>query len=72
MAALKFKDKLIEARLKKNLTQTEFAVLLNCSVSALKQWERGRNKPRISSAAKFEKTFPDLYKAWFDERVRKK
>lgn len=72
MATLNFKNKLIEERLKSKLTQPEFAILLNCSVSALKQWERGRNKPRISSAAKFEKTFPELYKAWFQERVRKK
>lgn len=72
MATLNFKSKLIEERLKSKLTQSEFAILLNCSISALKQWERGRNKPSINSAAKFEKTFPDLYKIWINERVRKK
>ena len=72
MATVTFKDKLIEERIKKQLTQSEFAILLCCSVSALKQWERGRNKPRISSAAKFKKTFPELYKVWVAERVRKK
>ena len=53
-----------DIRKKFNLTQNEFAKLLNISVGTLKNWEQGRRKPKGSASVLLNvaNSYPDILK----------
>ena len=52
----------ISARKSANLTQRQFAELLNVSIDAVRAWEQGRRSPRgaAKTLLKIAKTHPDV------------
>ena len=52
----------ISARKSVNLTQRQFAELLNVSIDAVQDWEQGRRSPRgaAKTLLKIAQTYPDI------------
>jgi len=48
-------------RIKNGLTQERAAALATVTLSTWRNWERGRNMPKVDVAATLEKQHPGLY-----------
>lgn len=54
---MKFKERLKELRLSKNLSQMQLAKKLNISQSAIAKWELGKTEPSASALILLSKFF---------------
>lgn len=54
---MKFKDRLKELRLQKNLSQMQLALKTNLSQSAIAKWELGKTEPTASAIITLAKFF---------------